>query len=216
MTENKVKSNNGFTTKIKKIQEKYLPYTEKTIRRLSISAAIMLLWIMIWALVFKLCDENILGMTYRNLKELTPMERIMWDLIPFNYRGTDYWKMRQMIDTALNCFVFAPYGALFCYIFKKRNVFRDAGICLGICISIELLQLATMLGNPATEDLITNTLGCFIGHGINVLAFDRMSLKAKTMIVGVVNLILIGGSIYAIITTIGAADVIYGIITRTL
>lgn len=216
MTENKAKNDNKFTTKIKEIQEKYLPYTEKTIRRLSISAVIMLLWIMIWALVFKLCDENILGMTYRNLKELTPMERIMWDLIPFNYRGTDYWKMRQMIDTALNCFVFAPYGALFCYIFKKRNVFRDAGICLGICISIELLQFATMLGNPATEDLITNTLGCFIGHGINVLAFDRMSLKAKTMIVGVVNLILIGGSIYAIITTIGAADVIYGIITRTL
>ena len=216
MTENKVKSDNKFTTKIKEIQEKYLPYTEKTIRRLSISAAIMLLWIMIWALVFKLCDPEMLTRTYINLKELTPLERIMWDLIPFNYRGTDYWKMRQMIDTALNCFVFAPYGALFCYIFKKRNVFRDAGICLGICISIELLQLATMLGNPATEDLITNTLGCFIGHGINVLAFDRMSLKAKTMIVGVVNLILIGGSIYAIITTIGAADVIYGIITRTL
>lgn len=216
MTDNKVKNESGFAAKIKEIQEKYLPYTEKTIKRLSISAAIMILWIMIWALVFKLCDENILGMTYNNLKELTPMERIMWDLIPFNYRGTDYWKMRQMIDTALNCFVFAPFGVLFCYIFKKKNVFRDAGICLVICISIELLQLATMLGNPATEDLITNTLGCFIGHGINALAFDRMSLKAKTIIVSAVNLILVGGSIYAIVTTIGAADTIYGIITRTL
>ena len=216
MTENKVKNENGFTVKIKKMQEKYLTYTEETVRNLSISAAIMLLWIMIWALVFKMCDTEMLTRTYINLKELTPIERIMWDLIPFNYRGTDYWKMRQMIDTLLNCLVFAPYGVLFCYIFKKKNVFRDAGICLGICIFIEMLQFATMLGNPATEDLITNTLGCFIGHGINALVFDRMSLKAKTIIVSTVNLTLIGVSIYAIITTIDAAEIIYGVITRTL
>jgi glycopeptide antibiotics resistance protein len=216
MTDNKVKKENRLYAEIKKLQEKYLPYNETTLKRLAFAATIMIGWILIWALVFKMCDNQLLGMAYANLKDLTPMERIMWDIIPFNYRGTDYWIMRQKIDTLLNCFVFAPYGVLFCYIFKKKNILLNAAICFGLSLFIESLQFATMLGNPATEDLITNTLGCFIGYGINALIFERMSVKTKIIICTAANLICIGGVIYSLITLVGATDTIWGIITRTL
>ena len=206
----------GLATKLRTLQKKHLPYTPQTVTKLAVLATILMAWILLWGLVLKMCNDQLLGITYHNLKDLTMWERIMWDIIPFNYRGTDYWIMRQKIDTALNCFVFVPYGVLFCYIFKKDNVFRNAGICLGISFGIEVLQLFTMLGNPATEDLITNTLGCFVGYGLNALVFKRMADKTKVKLFATANVVLIVVVVYSIITLVGAADTIYGIVTKTL
>ena len=71
-------------------QNKFISYNEVTIRRLALSALVMYIWILIWALVLKLGDAQTLIRNYQNLSVLTLKERIMWDLIPFNYRGTDY------------------------------------------------------------------------------------------------------------------------------
>ncbi len=215
MAENNAK-HGGLWEKIRNLREKYLPYTEKTVKGLVIAAMVMFGWIIIWALVLKLGDEDLLITTYNNLKVLTPEERIMWDIIPFNYRGTGEMIVRQVIDTILNCFVFAPFGIMLCYLFKKKNIIRDAAICLGISVMVELIQLATMLGNPATEDLITNTVGCFIGYGVYYLIFKRMSTKNTVILAAVVNIVFGIVTIYSFVTVIGAADVIYGIITRKL
>ena len=216
MSENNIEKSGGFLDKIRSLREKYLPYNEKTVKVLAISASVMFGWIIIWALIFKMCDKELLGMTYRNLSQLTMKERIMWDLIPFNYRGTEYWKMRQFIDTILNCFVFAPLEIFFCYIFKKKNLIRDAAICFGLSVAVELIQLATMLGNPATEDLFTNTVGCFIGFGLYQLLFKRISTKTTVIIATVINLVLGIATVYSLVTAVNSADIIYGIITRTL
>ncbi len=215
MAENNAK-HGGLWEKIRNLREKYLPYTEKTVKGLVIAAMVMFGWIIIWALVLKLGDEDLLITTYNNLKVLTPEERIMWDIIPFNYRGTEEMIVRQVIDTILNCFVFSPFGIMLCYLFKKKNIIRDAAICLGISVMVELIQLATMLGNPAPEDLITNTVGCFIGYGVYYLIFKRMSTKSTVILAAVVNIVFGIVTIYSFVTVIGAADVIYGIITRKL
>lgn len=215
MAENNAK-HGGLWEKIRNLREKYLPYTEKTVKGLVIAAMVMFGWIIIWALVLKLGDEDLLITTYNNIKVLTPEERIMWDIIPFNYRGTGEMIVRQVIDTILNCFVFAPFGIMLCYLFKKKNIIRDATICLGISVMVELIQLATMLGNPATEDLITNTVGCFVGYGVYYLIFKRMSTKSTVILAAVVNIVFGIVTIYSFVTVIGAADVIYGIITRKL
>ena len=95
---------------------------EKRIVSLSLMAVGMLAWILIWALVFKLGSEVLLVRNYTNLKDMTIEERILWDIIPFQYRGDEYWKMRQFLDTILNCFILAPLGVLLCYAFKKDNL----------------------------------------------------------------------------------------------
>ena len=163
---------------------------EKGIRRLALVATGMFAWILVWALVLKLGSEIMLVRNYHNLKDMTIMERIMWDIIPFNYRGDEYWKMRQFLDTILNCFILAPLGVLLCYVFKKDNVWRNALLCLGFSLCIEILQLFTFVGNPATEDLITNTVGCFVGYGIYWWGLRRLTEKQTYRILLVSNVVL--------------------------
>lgn len=186
------------------------------IRRLAIACAIMFSWLLIWALVFKLGSETLLIRNYTNLKDMTFKERILWDLIPFNYRGDEYWKSRQILDTVLNCFVFAPLAIFLCYIFEKKNVFRDAAICFGFAVIVETTQLFTVLGNPATEDLITNTLGCFIGYTIYCLILKRISLRKSAILLTLVCAMISVATAFSLVTTAMSADVIFKIITRTL
>ena len=214
--ENKIQSNRPILERIKEARGKYLPYNEKTLSRLVIAMIVMYSWILIWALVFKLGNETILKNLYINLKDFTLKERILWDLVPFNYRGEGEYKMKIILDTVLNCFVMAPLGVMLCYVFKKPNVLRDAAICLGIAVAIESLQLLTMLGNPATEDLITNTVGYFIGFGLYMLLFRRLSVKSTVIVALVADVLFAIGSVYALILTIGVADLLYQFVTKTL
>lgn len=202
--------------KARAAREKYLPYTAKTLRRLVIWATVMFAWILVWSLLLKCGMEHLLIRTYSNLKGMTFEERLLWDLIPFNYRGTEYWIGLQILTTILNCFVFAPLGIAFCYLFKKQNLLRDALICLGCSMIIEILQLFTVLGNPATEDLITNTAGCIIGFGIYHLLLKRLSVKHTIWLFSASNVILIIATAISLVTTVGSFDVIIKIITRTL
>ena len=202
--------------RLKELREKYLPYEEKTVRKLCISITVIFIWLLIWMLLFKFAREDILIRNYTNITQLTLHERIMWDLIPFNYRGEPYWVMLQIITTILNGIVFAPFGVLFNFIFKKRNILRDAILCFGISLAFELTQLATILGNMATEDLITNTFSYFVGLGIYYLIFKRLSTKANVIFFTAAHLLLFVLVAISIVTTIGAADVIWAILTRTL
>lgn len=202
--------------RLKSVREKYLPYNEKTLRRLVAAAMIMYSWILIWALVFKMGNETILKNLYANLKDLTLKERILWDIIPFNYRPEEGRLANLIMDTVLNCFAFAPFGVFLSYVFKKSNVLRDFLICFGFSAFIEILQLVTMLGNPATEDLITNTFGYFIGFGLYMLLFKRLSQKHTVITAVIVNIIFAVASVYAIVSTVGAAELIFKIATKTL
>ena len=202
--------------KLKGLREKYLPYDEATLRRQALATTFLFSWILIWALVFKLGSELLLVGNYTNLKDMTIEERILWDLIPFNYRGEGEYKLKLIMDTVLNCFVFAPLGVTLCYVFKKVNVWRNAAICLAFSIGVELLQLATILGNPATEDLITNTVGCFIGFGLYHLIFKRISVRNSVKTLAVVNTLLAIVGIVALVTLVMSGETIIGLITRTL
>lgn len=202
--------------KLKSLREKYLPYDEATLRHQALVTTFLFSWILIWALVFKLGSELLLVGNYTNLKDMTIEERILWDLIPFNYRGEGEYKLKLIMDTVLNCFVFAPLGVTLCYVFKKVNVWRNAAICLAFSVGVELLQLATILGNPATEDLITNTVGCLIGFGLYHLIFKRISVKNSVRTLAVVNTLLAIVGIVSLVTLVMSGETIIGIITRTL
>lgn len=191
-------------------------HDEAILRRLALSAMLMYVWILIWALVLKLGNGDMLTGNYINLKQLTVKERLAWDLIPFHYRGEGAYKTKIILDTVMNCFVFAPFGIMFGYVFKKRNILRDAAICLGFAVLIEFLQFITMLGNPATEDLITNPIGYFIGLAFYALIFKRLSVKQSTRVAVATNVVFGGVTVFSLVTLIHSADVIFHIITRTL
>lgn len=201
--------------KIEAIREKYFPYNEKTLRILSISLTVMYAWILIWALIFKMCIHTDLIRNYYNLRNMTATERIMWDIIPFNYRGEGEYKMMLIVATILNCFVFLPFGVSLRYVFKKKNILRDVGLCLGFSLFIESVQLLTPFANPATEDLITNLAGYFIGLAIYYVLFRRISTKNTVRIALVLNILFAVVVVYSLITVIGSAELIFKLLTRT-
>lgn len=189
---------------------------EKTLRRLALAAMLMYAWLLIWALVLKLGNEELLINNYTNLKQFTPLERLEWDLIPFHYRGEGAYKTKIIMDTVMNCFVFAPFGVMFGYIFKKRNILRDVAICLCFAVCIESLQFITMLGNPATEDLITNPIGYFIGLAFYALIFKRLSVRQSVKVAVVTNTVFGVTVAVSLVTVIRSAELIFQIITKTL
>jgi glycopeptide antibiotics resistance protein len=194
----------------------FLTYNDKTLRYFVAAVTAMYFWLLIWALVFKFGNENLLVNIYANLKDMTLYERIMWDIVPFNYRGEGLYKAKIIMDTVLNLLVFAPFGVLSHYLFKKTNVFCDIACCFGISLLIELIQLATMLGNPATEDLITNTAGYFIGFAIYRLVFCRLSVKHSVRFFAVIAVVLAVTVVFSVITMIPSLGMIYKIVTRSL
>ena len=188
---------------------------EKTYR-LATAAAIMLSWLLIWALVLKCGSEMLLLRNYQNLKDMTVEERILWDIIPFNYRGDDSVKRQLFVDSVLNCFVFVPLGICICLAARKRKALRTVLFCLGYSVFVEFLQLLTTLGNPATEDLITNLFGALLAIALYYIIFNRISPSAKLKLLAVTNILLALSVILSALTTVGAFDVIYGIATKTL
>lgn len=195
--------------------EKHLTNNDKTLRILAISLTVMYAWILIWALIFKLCNNAELIQNYYNLRNMTALERIMWDIIPFNYRGEGMYRTMLVVGTVLNCFVFVPFGVTLNYVFKKRNILRDAGLCLAFSLFIESMQLLTPFANPATEDLITNTFGYFVGLGIYYLLFRRLKTKINVRIALALNVIFAAVVVYSLITYIGSAGLIFKLLTRT-
>lgn len=210
------KNNFSSTAKQDFARKNPLYDSHTTLRALATVASVMLFWLLLWALVLKCSNEFLLMRNYENMKDMTVKERILWDLIPFHYRGTEAQKVQLFVDSVLNCFVFAPLGITLCYAFKRPGLWRNLAICFASSVLIELLQLVTMLGNPAPEDLITNLVGAVIGFAIYRLLLVRVPRIWCIRLLAVVNLLLVAATVVSVITTVNAADVIFKIVTRTL
>lgn len=65
-----------------------------------------------------------------------------------------------------NILVFIPLG-FFVSNKNSKNVFKALIICLGVILSIELIQLFFKIGFFDVDDIILNFLGSLIGMGIN-------------------------------------------------
>lgn len=197
--------------------KKHIIENNRALKALVIAATVMFGYILFWALVLKLGREDMLVRNHTNLSQLTLTERLMWDLIPFNYRGDDYNIKQQMLTTLLNCFVFAPFGVAFSYLLGKKGfwgVLIGAVANLGIIFAIELMQLITLFGNFATEDFITNMVGYFIGVALYYVLFKRFSNKQNVVFFCIINVIVAAVFVYSAISTIGALDVIVELLSK--
>ena len=155
-------------------KESFFTYDERVLRREVIYATVLYVFILLWMLIFKFSNAEMLARNYKNLSELNLRERFLWDIVPFYTRQNH---TLQRLEFVANSLVFAPFGVLLNYLFKKRCIIRDFALCVGFSMAIEVFQLYTLLGGFATADLIMNSLGYFVGLLIYYLIFKKRTVK---------------------------------------
>ena len=214
MNSKKQKSQTENTLKIETLNaDRLFTYDERALRREVIFATSMYLFILAWALCLKFGSALLLTRNYINLSQLTLRERFLWDIVPFYTRQNH---VEQWIEFFANSLVFAPFGVLLNYLFKKRNVIRDFALCLGLSLTIEVFQLFTLLGGFATVDLIMNSLGYFLGLAIYGLIFKKRTIKTCIWTCRVANFIFLPLFTYAFVTTLQNGELILSILTKQL
>ncbi len=183
------------------------------LQRAAAFAASAYIVVLFWALWLKFNDFHLVVLNYKWLSEMTLKERFLYDLIPFQIR---YDFDGQFAEILANGIVFAPFGIVFQYLFKRKNIWRDLAICFGVSLCIETVQLFTIIGNFATADLIMNTLGYFVGLALYRLIFAKLSTKKMVWIYRAVNSLLLVLLVAAVATTVNNRELIIAILTRTL
>ncbi len=113
-------------------------FSERTLKGLAGATLIMLVWLLVWMLVFKFCNEYMLIRNYSNMGNMTVLERLEWDRIPFNYRGTEYEIMQQRITSVQNCFILTPFAVVLQYLINRHRILTGAIVYFLPILSIEL------------------------------------------------------------------------------
>lgn len=93
-------------------------------------------------------------------------------LLQGDYSG--YLKQHAFINLFGNIVMFVPLGILLPGIWKGMRRFLPFLFCgIGIIVSIELIQLFTLLGSCDVDDLLLNIVGISIGFMMRKLLFER-------------------------------------------
>ena len=115
-------------------------------------------WMFLTYLLMVLCFTIL----FREEKDVAQISMIpIWEYASLNYK--------LIAESILNVLLFVPLGFLAGAAIKGRKLLRTIGLCCCISVTIELLQLITKRGVCNIDDVIHNTLGCFIGYGLFVL-----------------------------------------------
>lgn len=194
-------------------KESFFTYDERVLRREVIYATVLYVFILLWMLIFKFSNAEMLARNYKNLSELNLRERFLWDIVPFYTRQNH---TLQRLEFVANSLVFAPFGVLLNYLFKKRCIIRDFALCAGFSLAVEVFQLYTLLGGFATADLIMNSLGYFVGLVLYYLIFKKRTVKTCIWTCRIANAIFLPLFIYALVTTLQNGELILSILTKQL
>lgn len=72
-----------------------------------------------------------------------------------------------ILNFIINIIAFIPLGIFFTILLKKANIMKILVLSLLFVMFIEVTQFVTCLGIFDVDDIILNTLGCFIGYTIS-------------------------------------------------
>lgn len=172
---------------------------EKRLNILSMLSIILYVLILVWALYFKFGDISDVTYHASELSKMTFKERFLFDIIPFDFSNT-HQKFLHFVLNILNMIVFIPLGVALSMMDKKIKLKKHALICFLISLAFELLQLFTLIGGFASDDLLMNTLGYFAGAAIYYFLFRKFSDKVNYYIMIACNIILIIFTVVAIIS----------------
>lgn len=196
---------------------------EKQFKFLSTCIFIMYFIIIIWIITFKCNLIQSITDTYLFFKEMTIIERINFDLVPFKdyIEGPFISQINTIIeDDILNILFFVPLGMYASLFIKKHKFIKVILFSFLLSLFFEIFQLFSLIGSFSTKDLITNVLGSIIGYFIYRLMYKKensqLKLKVYNVISTIVVVILIFICVYAIYNTILNIDLYISIIKRTL
>ena len=173
----------------------------KRLKIVSTVAIVLYLLFFVWALYFKFSDINEVKYVSSHTGLMTLKERFLFDIIPFDFRNTKQ-KWLHFILNILNMIVFAPLGVALCIRSKEIKWKRHALFCFLVSLTFELVQLFTVIGGFASDDLLMNTLGYFLGALIYYLIFRKLSDKFNFYLILVCDVILSLLLIFGVITLV--------------
>nr|WP_063856925.1 glycopeptide resistance protein VanZ-A [Niallia circulans]CAB61225.1 VayZ protein [Niallia circulans] len=133
---------------------------------------------LIWLVLFKL-QYNILSVFHYHQRSL--------NLIPFAAHGS----LREMID---NIIIFIPFGLLLNVNFKKVGFLLKFAFILVLSLTFELIQFIFAIGATDMTDVITNTVGGFLGlklYGLSNKHINNKKLDRIIIFVGILLLVLL-------------------------
>ena len=112
-------------------------------------------WMFLVYLLMMLCF-TIIFREEKNVAQisLTPI----WEYASLNYN--------QIAEAILNVLLFVPLGFLAGAAIRRKRFLKTVGLCCGISVTIEILQLVLKKGVCNLGDLINNLAGCIVGCGL--------------------------------------------------
>ncbi len=153
-------------------------YVEKILARVLL---VLYLVLLIWLVLFKL-QFNILSVFNYNHRSL--------NLNPFNapLKTNGRINFGEMID---NVIIFIPFGLFFSVNFKKARFLPKLAIIFGFSIVCELIQYIFAIGATDILDVITNTLGGFLGLELYNLLNKFVNNKKLDRVIIFVGILLL-------------------------
>ncbi|HFD6952716.1 TPA: glycopeptide resistance protein VanZ-A [Enterococcus faecium] len=133
---------------------------------------------LIWLVLFKL-QYNILSVFNYHQRSL--------NLTPFTATGN----FREMID---NVIIFIPFGLLLNVNFKEIGFLPMFAFVLVLSLTFEIIQFIFAIGATDITDVITNTVGGFLGlklYGLSNKHMNQKKLDRVIIFVGILLLVLL-------------------------
>jgi glycopeptide antibiotics resistance protein len=153
-------------------------YMEKTVSRgLLAIYLVALIWLVLFKLTFSI--PSLLDGSNRTL-----------NLIPFAAPAITNGRVNYG-EMIMNCVIFIPFGLLLSASFKKARFLPKLAIILAFSFIVELLQYIFAIGATDITDLVTNTLGGFIGLQLYDLANKFISGKNLDRTIIVIGILLL-------------------------
>ena len=143
---------------------------------------VVYLVLLIWLVLFKL---------KLNLPLLFQDQQRSLNLLPFEAPAIVNGRINYG-EMILNCVIFIPFGLLLNANFKKVSFLPKLAIIFAFSLLMELLQYIFAIGATDITDLITNTLGGFIGlHLYNFCNKYVSDVKLDRIIIAIGVLLLL-------------------------
>jgi glycopeptide antibiotics resistance protein len=112
-------------------------------------------WMFLTYLLMVLCFTII----FREEKNVAQISmKPIWEYDSLNYN--------QIAEAILNVLLFMPLGLLAGAAIRRKRFLKTVGLCCGISVTIEILQLVLKKGVCNLGDLINNLAGCIVGCGL--------------------------------------------------
>ncbi|MGG3692982.1 glycopeptide resistance protein VanZ-A [Heyndrickxia ginsengihumi] len=146
---------------------------------LSRGLLVLYLVILIWLVLFKL-QYNILSVFHYHHRSL--------NLIPFAGPSIVNGSFGEMRD---NVIIFIPLGLLLNVNFKKVGFLLKFAFILVLSLIIELFQFISAIGATDITDVITNTVGGFLGLELYVLSNKYINNKILDRVIIFVGILLL-------------------------